>query len=97
MSSKTKAQKKTNFYKKVNVPDFTNAGDPCNQARFFEACYHITYLMWNYQWTQFMSLEEVWTICEENWAKDSDPDKLEESKHKESYNILKKVDPTLFC
>jgi len=97
MSSNTKAEKKAPTYQKVNVPDFTDAEDPCNTPPFFEACYYIAIMMLQHQWTQYLSLDEIWVICDQTWESDTDTNKPVKEEHEEVYDILNKVDPTLFC
>ena len=84
-------------YKKVKVPDFTNAENPCNDNRFFNACYHFSFLIWSHVWTKFLNLDEVWQVVNDAWKKDTDPNKQPTEGYQESYDIIKAIDPTLFC
>ena len=91
------SSEKASNYKKVKVPDFTNAENPCNDNRFFNACYHFSFLIWSHVWTKFLNLDEVWQVVNDAWEKDTEPNKQPKEAHQESYNIIKAIDPTLFC
>ena len=91
------SSKKVSSYQKVSVPDFSDSEDPCNDNRFFSACYHFCFLIYSHVWTKFLNLDELWQLVDDAWKVDTSPNKQPEESHQESYDIIKAIDPTLFC
>ena len=98
--SKTKVdKKKVGSYFKVPVPDFKNDDHECNTNVFFQACFYLSFMVWEHHFTQFYTFDEVWGIADQTYENDKETGKYDTDKetHDGFREVMEKVDPSLFC
>jgi hypothetical protein len=89
------SDKKT--YEKVAVPNFSDVDDESNTCPFFRACFYMVVTLIGHQITRYHTLDELWEIVTGVWKADPYSDKPSEEDHNAYYNIMKEIDPELYC